>query len=380
MMATVGRREDIVVSFTNRTVSVRQDPAKTTADIRSIISAMTQLAEPVVRHWDFPRVIASVCLLARFAVEHGLGEDEVLAGSGLAPAQLADATAEVDARQELQVVRNLAAALPDAGLSLGREYHATAFGIFGFAFMSSPTVRDAVNLALRYLDLSFAFSMPRAVLADERVRMELDDGALPADVARFLVERDLSAIHTMLTELLPTRVPLISLELRFPEPSTVDEYVAGFGVQPRFGQPANIGTFDATFLDEPLPLANPQTVAVCEAQCRALVSQRRRRVGIAHEVRVRLTRFGALADGMPGVARDLGVSTRTLRRKLEDSGTSFRALLDEVREALAEEMLTTGALSIEDVAIRLGYAEASSFIHAFKRWKGTTPAAYVRRV
>jgi AraC-like DNA-binding protein len=341
---------------------------------------MTQLAEPVVRHWDFPRGIASVCLLARFAVEHGVSEDTVLAGSGLTQAQLADATAEVEARQELQVVRNLAAALPDAGLTVGREYHATAFGIFGFAFMSSPTVRDAVNLALRYLDLSFAFSMPRAILTGGRVRLELDDSSLPEDVARFLVERDLSAIHTMLSELLSTRVPMISLELRFPTPSTVDEYEAGFGVRPEFGQAANVGLFDATFLDEPLPLANPQTVALCEAQCRALVSQRRRRVGIAHEVRERLTRFGALAEGMPGVARDLGMSTRTLRRKLEESGTSFRTLLDEVRETLAEEMLTTGALSIEDVAIRLGYAEASSFIHAFKRWKGTTPAAYVRRI
>ncbi|GHF47611.1 AraC-like DNA-binding protein [Amycolatopsis bartoniae] len=341
---------------------------------------MSQLVDPVVRHWDFPRGIASVCLLARFAGEHGLTTDEVLAGSGLTPARLADATAEVDARQELRVVRNLATALPDAGLAVGREYHATAFGIFGFAFMSSPTMRDAVNLALRYLDLSFAFSMPRARVEDDRARMELDDSSLPADVARFLVERDLSAIHTMLVDLLPSGPPMLSLELRHPEPSTVDEYEEQFGLRPRFGGSANVAFFDATFLDEPLPLANPQTVALCEAQCRELVSQRRRRAGIAHEVRERLTRFGALAEGMPGVARELGMSTRTLRRKLEESGTSFRDLLDEVREALAEEMLTTGALSIEDVAIRLGYAEASSFIHAFKRWKGTTPAAYLRGI
>ncbi|GAA5152585.1 MULTISPECIES: AraC family transcriptional regulator [Amycolatopsis] len=340
---------------------------------------MSQLVEPVVRHWDFPRGIASVCLLVRFAGDHGVAEDQVLAGSGLTAARLADAGAEVDARQELRVVRNLAAALPDAGLAVGREYHATAFGIFGFAFMSSPTMRDAVNLALRYLDLSFAFSMPRALLEDGRVRMELDDTALPADAARFLVERDLAAIHTMLSELLGSQVPLLSLELRYPEPSTVEEYEALFGMRPRFGGTGNIAYFDASLLDEPLPLANPQTVALCEAQCRELVSRRRSRAGIAHEVRERLTRFGALAEGMPGVARELGMSTRTLRRKLEESGTSFRALLDEVREALAEELLTTGALSVEDVAIRLGYAEASSFIHAFKRWKGTTPAAYLRR-
>lgn len=379
MMATVGREEGVRGSLTNKTVIRRTDPAKTRGDIRSIIPAMSQLAEPVVRHWDFPRSVASVCLMARFAAENGISEQVALEGSGLTRAQLDDVSAEVGAHQELRVVRNVAAALPDAGLELGRSYHASAFGIFGYAFISSPTVRDAVNIALRYLDLSFAFSMPRAEVEGSLVHVELDDSALPPELTRFLVERDLSAICTTLGELLPTGVPLTSLKLRFPQPSTVDQYRAQFGLMPQFGASANVASFDAIFLDAPLPLANPQTVAVCEAQCRALVSQRRKRVGLAHEVRERLARFGALGEGMPGIAQELGMSTRTLRRKLEESGTTFRALLDEVRAALAEELLTSGALSIEDVAIRLGYSEASSFIHAFKRWKGTTPASYVRR-
>ena len=70
------------------------------------------------------------------------------------------------------------------------------------------------------------------------------------------------------------------------------------------------------------------------------------------------------------------MSERTLRRRLADAGTGYQALLDEVRQALAEEMLDTGVLSVEDVAQRLGYAEASSFIHAFKRWRGMTPSQY----
>lgn len=340
---------------------------------------MSQLAEPAVRHWDFPRSVASVCLLTRFARDKGISESAALEGSGLTRAQLDDVTAEVGAHQELQVLSNIAELLPEAGLELGRSYHASTFGIFGYAFISSPTVRDAVNIALRYLDLSFTFSMPRAVLDGSLVHMELEDSALPAGLVRFLVERDLSAICTTLGELLPAGVPLNSLKFRFPEPSTVDEYVEQFGVRPEFAADANVASFDAVLLDAPLPLANPQTVAVCEAQCRALVERRRNRSGIANQVRERLTKFGALHEGMPGVARELGMSTRTLRRKLEESGTTFRALLDEVREALADELLASGALSIEDVAVRLGYAEASSFIHAFKRWKGTTPASYLRR-
>jgi AraC-like DNA-binding protein len=210
------------------------------------------------------------------------------------------------------------------------------------------------------------------------VRLELDAGVLPTDVSRFLVERDLSAIHSVIDELLPGGITLTGMEFGFPEPSSVHDYVQVFGVRPRFGGPGTVATFDATYLDYPLPQANPQTVAMCQAQCADLVSRRRARAGIAHEVRDLLIRLGPPEAGMPAVARELHLSIRTLRRKLEESGTSFRMLRDEVRETLAEELLLSGVLSIEDVATRLGYAEASSFIHAFKRWKGVTPVAFTR--
>jgi AraC-like DNA-binding protein len=340
---------------------------------------MTELSEPAIRHWDFPRGVAGTSLLVRFGTGHGIDSERLLAGSGLTLNRLSDPAFEVSAHQELRVVRNLAAVLPDAGLAVGREYHATTFGILGFAFISSPTMRDAFEVALRYLDLSFAFVIPRVSLVDGEVRLELDDHLLPEDIARFLVERDLAAIYTVINELVPDGVPLTSLELRFPSPSSVDEYRAVFGLRPRFGCPSTVATSDAAYLDRPLPQANAHTVAMCEAHCRELVSRRRARSGVAHEVRERLTRFGGLGSPMPDIARQLNLSTRTLRRRLEEEGTSFRALLDEVREVLADELLTTGALPVEDIAFRLGYAEASSFIHAFKRWKGVTPTAFLQR-
>ena len=339
---------------------------------------MTRLAEAAIRHWDFPRGAAGTSVLVRFGTSQGVDERELLAGSGLTADRLADPSLEIAAGQELRVVRNLAAALPDAGVAAGREYHATTFGMLGFAFLSSPTMRDAVAIALRYYDLSFAFAIPEVTLADGEVRLTLADRQLPADVARFLVERDFAAIHMVIDELLPGGVPLTGLEFRFPEPGATAQYETAFGVRPRFGATTNTATFDAAFLDEPLPLANEHTVAMCEAQCRALVTRRRARSGTAHEVRELLTRLGALGSPMPEIARELNLSTRTLRRRLAEEGTSFRALLDEVREALAEELLARGAIPVEDVAVRLGYAEASSFIHAFKRWKGVTPVAFTR--
>jgi AraC-like DNA-binding protein len=85
---------------------------------------------------------------------------------------------------------------------------------------------------------------------------------------------------------------------------------------------------------------------------------------------------------MPGqaeVAAALHVSVRTLRRRLEDEGSSFRAVLEQTREHLAEELLGTAGLGVEQVAQRLGYAESSSFVHAFRRWKGQSPGRWAQQ-
>jgi AraC-like DNA-binding protein len=82
---------------------------------------------------------------------------------------------------------------------------------------------------------------------------------------------------------------------------------------------------------------------------------------------------------MAAVADALGMASRTLHRHLAAEGTNFRLLVEEVRGALAEEMLSH-RMSVAEVAERLGYAESASFSHAFKRWKGTAPGIYRARL
>ncbi|MER6665529.1 AraC family transcriptional regulator ligand-binding domain-containing protein [Amycolatopsis japonica] len=332
-----------------------------------------ELPPPVIRDWDYPRGTASIVLMARFAAENGV--------EGLESYEHAPVDGQVDARQELAVVRALVRGLggeDGVALRLSRRYRVSAFGIFGFACISSPTLGDAMRFALRYLDLSFTFCIPHVTVEAGRLALDMDDSRVPGDVARFLLLRDLGAIHTVMRDILPD-ISLRSLAFRHDKPSTVDEYVRTFGLVPSFSATSHVATLDPLLLDKPLPQANDQTVAVCAAQCELLVSRKRERSGIAQQVRERLVRLGGVDAGMEEVARQLAVSPRTLRRRLFEAGTGYRALLDEVRQALAEEMLDTGALTVEDVALRLGYAEASSFIYAFKRWKGMTPAAYARR-
>lgn len=120
-------------------------------------------------------------------------------------------------------------------------------------------------------------------------------------------------------------------------------------------------------------------VRLAEEQCRRLLGERYGRSGVAGLVR------GHLMSGLPDVpdievvAGRLHVSSRTLRRRLVAEGTSYRVLLDEVREGLSEELLAAGC-TVEETGRRLGYRNTPSFTTAFKRWKGTAPRVYLARV
>lgn len=343
------------------------------------------IEEPEVRSWDFPRGTAGVAVMAEFAADRGVRTAALLAGTGLDERALAEPDRQIPARTELAVVRNLLAALddePGLGMAVGQRYRVSTFGIFGYACVTSPNLREAISLALRYYRLGFAFCTPIVEFQPGEVVARIDHELIPVDVRTFLVERDVVAMHRVMSDLLGEHLNLSRAEFAYPEPPHAARMAELFGVRPRFDCDHTLFAIDPEVLDRPLPQANQPTWQVCVAQCHELIRRRTARTGIAAEVRDRLLPGSGATVGSPptleAVARDLNMSARTLRRRLDEAGTSYRALLDEVRRALAEEMLTAAPLSMDDIAIRLGYAEATPFIHAFKRWTGHTPAAYRR--
>ncbi|NLV56218.1 MAG: AraC family transcriptional regulator [Acidimicrobiales bacterium] len=334
--------------------------------------------DPIAPEPDVRRSPAGVVVLAELAAEHGVDATGCLSGTGLVASDLADPHATIAGDQELGVIRNLLAALPDVpglGLRAGLRYHLTTHGIWGFALASSPDLRRAIDFGLRYLDLTFAFTRIGLEEVDGEARITIDDAHLPDDVRPFLVEREGASIVAIQRDLLSAAIPLRRLESTRPEPPHADLYEEVFGVRPLFGADANRGVFDAALLDLPMPQANELTARACEEQCAAILAQRRVRDGIAGQVRRRL----AALDGprsMADVARELNVSPRTLRRRLDAEGTSFRALAEEVTVALTEELLADPALTVDDIAARLGYADGSSLTRAFVRVHGVPPGRY----
>lgn len=323
-------------------------------------------------------------LLVRLGVERGLDADAVLAGSGLDLCHLESADSESTAAAELQVFRNLAAAAgPDAtwGLDVGRRYHLTTFGIWGFALVSARTVQEAIDLGLRFIDLTSAHTAPTADLDEHGdLRMTFHEPDEPADVVRLIVQRDITVVQGLLQELLGPGARLRQVTFRHhPGPRAIDRYVDVFGQEPWFGAEHNTVVFDAAILSQPLPQADEHTAALAQAQCRELLDRRRRRAGLPGQVRdlilARLSQPPSAAE----LAAALNLSERTLRRRLAAADTSVRVLTDEVRAGLAAELLLSGSLTVAEIAHRLGYVEVSSFSQAFRRWHGVSARAYAQR-
>lgn len=329
--------------------------------------------------WELPRSTASAAILVGVGEDFGVLADELLTGTGISQAALEDPNAEITAAQELVLVQNLVAALPDVpglGLIAGSRYRTSTHGIFGFAIMSSPNVGVALDVVLRYFDLSFSLLSLAVERTDDEVLLVFDASHVPPDVGRFQLERDWTIMLREAQGFVPGEVFAERIEVTFDDPGYSELY-RELGAAPTFNAPRNLVAISASLLSAPMLQSDPRAATLFERECAELLNRRRERLGVSGAVRDVLLRTRRFTSDQDEVAGSLAMSVRTLRRRLADEGTSYREIVAETSGMLAEELLRTG-LTVEDVAHRLGYSSASSFTVAFRSWKGISPGSYAR--
>lgn len=311
----------------------------------------------------------------------GFTTADCLRDTGLTEADLLKPSAEVGftLEQEFQFHRNLLALTdnPMLGLLLGKAYQLEAYGLLGYAFMSAPTLRQAMIILRNYGPLTFTLFDVNFIVEGQRGILRLGpDLPVPDDLLTYYVDRDLTAAVNGGRGSL--RVPLEPqhIQLMHHGEDQREIYERHFRCPVSFSAEASELQLDASVLDTAMPLGDSETTSACQQQCRLLLARMRAGSTFVDKVRqLILSRPGYFPD-IDFVAEKLNMTGRTLRRRLSNEDSSYQDILAEVRYELAREYLATSTLPLEEISVLLGYSAPGNFSNAFKRWHGSSPRDY----
>ena len=332
----------------------------------------------------FDDKVYSVSLLAAIIESLGRGGIDprlALEGVPLSARALRSDETRISLHQFIQVCRNAAKLSPDPRLvyRTGQRIHLSAYGMFGFAILSSTGFRQATHFAIRYqqlampvLEISFHEDRGRAVWTLRPLAHLSTDPHLFG----FLVELHLSILTSLHRDVMgPSFVPS-EIDLTIGPPRDSKLYEPMFGRPVLFEKTENRLIYETKWLDREAQLGNAiahhETVNLCDH----LMEQLHLRAGLAGRVRQLLLESGLAATNCTRVAKQLYMTERTLRRKLHAEHTSFRRILDELRMQLAAKYLRETNLTIQEIAHPLGFSQDASFRHAFRRWTKTAPLEF----
>ena len=270
---------------------------------------------------------------------------------------------------------------PLFGLHAALRLRPDAFGAMGYAVRSCKDSWDAMERMIHYTnayyeDLDFRLDVEGATgcfaHGFESEPSEATDQAADFISAAFVVlSREFVGIDW---------TPL-AMHLQREAPADTSEHAALFRAPLRFGAPRNEVHFEAKLLGMPLLGANPSLQKMLDQYVDDILARFPHASAFATQVRRTVALGLQRAEvSVEATARALGVSVRTLQRRLQQEQTSHREVLDSARHALACRYLHERDLSVDQVAYLLGFSESSAFHRAFRRWTRSTPASFRARL
>jgi AraC-like DNA-binding protein len=325
-----------------------------------------------------------IAAVVRELSEAGYAADGILSGTGLHAEALADPNTRTSIEQLLNAGRNAIRFChkPGLGLAVGRRMHVTSYGMYGYALLCAGTLRQAFDIAMRYHPL--ATPVMRILWKEDHEKAtwvlsnyeDMHFADLTQGLYRFFLEMQFAIHATLIKDImgswcLPARACFVGSAPKHAELlSSVLECLVTFDSH------HNELHYPVSWLDRMPQLANPITAAQMSITCARLLEELKWQSGVSRRVYQELTLTPGRFPDIEAIASTLCMTSRTLRRKLKGEGTSYNNLLASIRHALAEDYLKTTLLSTEDIAAALGFSDAASFRHAFKKWTGITPADY----
>lgn len=266
-------------------------------------------------------------------------------------------------------------------ISLAQQFEAAQIGFPAYAAMTAPTLKDGLEVMTSYCFLTFPaidFS-----LSDADSELSIGEAAIymrpkfPLDeIEYFVCASALLVCDGLLRAMLRADNVTLRADTIAAKPKSWAQVADRIGFPVSFSTLDNRLIFPQHLLERPLPGADPinhpQLVSVCKNFSATIAFN----TTPVMQVKQCLEQEQGLRKSFSRIAKELGYSERSLRRQLEQSDTSYRKLVDQVREARARHLVAHSTKPIQAIAHDLGFDKPSNFTRSFKRWTGNTPSLY----
>ena len=261
---------------------------------------------------------------------------------------------------------------PGLPIAVARSYRVEDLHVMGFATMTSSTAREAVNRAVRYFALFSNSGRWRVEEEGDGVEIRWwRNGELTLG-HRLANEAALATFLHIFRQVIDENLTA-SVSFRHVAPSDISAHREFFHDRVKFGAAHDALVVSRALLERVPRKANPQLSAFFDSHAKSLLPDYTRD-DLTDQVRQSISRelmSGRLTAAT--VAHELGLSERSMRRRLAEADLSFRDLVNEVRRTRAQELLRNPEASMTDIAFLLGFSESSAFTRACKRWFGCSP-------
>ena len=263
------------------------------------------------------------------------------------------------------------------GLHVGERVEQNSYGIVGYSVVSSATLGEALRTLQCYLPIwtdvgAFRLDVEQSVA---HFQWKFSNSSLPEP--RHDVEMTMAAVARF--NRLSRGADWTPREVWFEhaKPKDVSEHARIFRAPVRFGMPVNALLLDSSLLSVPLKGANPVAHRILTEAAEQVLAVA---PGAANLTQSLLSfirqRLGSGDFGLQDASRHLGVSRRTLQRKLREESSSHRLLVEQARRDLSRCLLLGSQATVTEAAYALGFSDPTAFHHAFQRWHRMPPQAY----
>ncbi len=262
-------------------------------------------------------------------------------------------------------------------LRAGAAMRSNDYGAFGLAWKSAPNLRGSFDRSERYARVLTSVSTYEVEATESGALMHLHREGERHLGMRISNEATIASIATISREVASKPLKPLAVYFKHPAPKSIADHEAYFGCPVHFDTDRDALLISHESLQTPNKLADEGISTFFESHLQSEVSKLEDVPSLERQVRSEVSQ--SLSEGiptLPDIANRLGMSGRTLQRRLSEHGHSYQNLVDESRRQLAKNLLKDTDFSLVEVAFLTGFSEQSAFTRAFKRWAGQTPRSF----